>query len=168
MRRRNLSGFVLLAFTSLLIVSACKSKKKVAAITNPNVVTEKTKPSQEHSLSQKDLKGKEAVEQAKLDAMKSDTYKARLTQYFDEIAASGNITSANNSINEALGLFASPGTPVLVVISEEGGQKDYDRPTTIRAYLNYVKDQKKNNNRVESIKMDDSGKITEVELRKLN
>jgi hypothetical protein len=33
-------------------------------------------------------------------------------------------------------MFASPETPVLIVISESHGQKDYDRPTTIKDYFN--------------------------------
>ena len=68
---------------------------------------------------------------------------ARLNTYFASIANSSNATSANKSITEALAMFASPSTPVLIVISEEDGQKDYDRPTTIEKYLNYLKDQKR-------------------------
>jgi hypothetical protein len=90
----------------------------------------------------------------------------KLGQYFEAIASSGSLTSANTSISEALSMFASPDTPVLIVISEQNGQKDYDRPTTISAYLNYLKDQKKNANKVEKLQFDNSGKITEVELRK--
>jgi hypothetical protein len=92
--------------------------------------------------------------------------KAKLNQYFQSIAGSGNAASANGSINEALALFASPDTPVLIVISEEGSQKDYDRPTTIRQYLNYLKDTKNNSNTISDLQFDNSGKITEVELRK--
>jgi len=55
---------------------------------------------------------------------------------------------------------------VLIVISEENGQKDYDRPTTIRDYLNYLKDQKKNFNKISNIQFDGSGRITELELTK--
>ena len=92
--------------------------------------------------------------------------KERLVQYFAAIANSGSMASANSSIEEALALFASPQTPVLIVISESGGQKDYDRPTTIKDYLNYLKDQKKNINKISNLQFDSSGKITEVELKK--
>ena len=81
-------------------------------------------------------------------------------------AAAQGGTNAINQINEALSLFASPDTPVLIVISESGGQKDYDRPTTIKNYLNYLKDQKKNINKISDVKYDGSGKITELELKK--
>ena len=98
--------------------------------------------------------------------MLANAPKAKLNQYFESIARSSNVASANSSINEALALFASPETPVLIVISEENGQKDYDRPTTIRQYLNYLKDTKNNANTISNLQYDNSGKITEVELRK--
>jgi hypothetical protein len=157
---RNEFRLVLLAFTLLAAAAGCKSSKKTAAITNaaPEKKTEtKVTPSRS-----------DAEEQAKLDAMKESTYKGKLMQYFDAIANAGNVTSANTNIDEALTLFASSQAPVLIVISQEGGDKDYDRPTTIRSYLNYLKDQKKNINKIESVKLDEFGKITEVELRKTN
>ena len=100
--------------------------------------------------------------------MKENAPKVKLSEYFDAIANADNVASANSSINEALALFASSEAPVLVVISEEGGKKDYDRPTTIKAYLNYLKDQKKNINYIDNLQVDASGKITEVELKKNN
>jgi len=69
-------------------------------------------------------------------------------------------------INDALKLFASPDSPVLVIISKAGGTVDYDRPTTILNYLNYLKDTKNNINTIENIKYNGSGKITELELMK--
>lgn len=152
---------VLLASTLLVFAAGCKSHKKAATITN--VPTEKPKVQDETK-----LQPKEADEEAKLLAMKEDTYKGRLNQYFDAIANANNVTAANTSIDEALYMFSSPQTPVMIVISEEGNQKDYDRPTSIRAYLNYLKDQKKNINQIAHLKMDEAGKITEVELRKGN
>ena len=92
----------------------------------------------------------------------------KLEQYFTSIASSPSTSAANSSINEALTLFASGETPVLIVISEEGGQKDYDKPTTIKAYLNYLKDQRKNPNRVGNVQFNDAGRIKELELLKEN
>ena len=43
---------------------------------------------------------------------------------------------------------------------------DYDRPTTINQYLEHLKDQKKNINRVHNIEYDTKGKIVELELIK--
>ena len=93
---------------------------------------------------------------------------AKLEQYFGAISNSSNAASANSSINEALALFTSDQTPVLIVIHESAGQKDYDRPTTIKDYLNYLKDQKKQADKIGNLQFDNSGKITEVELIKRN
>ncbi|CAN5117806.1 hypothetical protein BH09BAC3_BH09BAC3_29360 [soil metagenome] len=107
----------------------------------------------------------EAVAKREADA-KASTPKAKLGQYFNAISAAPNVTAANSNINEALAMFTSGDTPVLIIISGEGAQKDYDKPTTISTYLNYLKDQKKNINRIENLVFDNYGKISEVELRK--
>lgn len=160
---------IMLAFVLILCASGCKSKKKAAEA----AAAERARMEQEANLKrqqEEEARRKEAEEQARRDAeanaSKASEPRARLVQYFDAIANSGSITSANSSISEALSLFASPDTPVLIVISESGGMKDYDKPTTIINYLNYLKDQKKNSNKVSDLKFDNSGKIIEVELRK--
>lgn len=91
---------------------------------------------------------------------------AQLDKYFREIANAGTVDYANQKITEALKLFASPQTPVLIIISTSGGIIDYDRPTTIIKYLNYLKDQKKSINAIENLQEDDNGKIVELELIK--
>jgi len=155
--------------------AGCKSKKK--AMEANRLAAEKAKLEQEAALKkqreEEDRKMREAEEQARREEaasrMKEEAKgpSAKLDQYFSSIASANNPASANTTINEALALFASPNTPVLIVISESGGQKDYDRPTTIKDYLNYVKDQKKNANKISNLQFDNSGKITEVELSKL-
>lgn len=92
--------------------------------------------------------------------------KNRLGQQFTQIARAGNVNMANASIQQAIGMFSSPSTPVLVVISEENGKKDYDRPTTIEKYLNYIKDQRRNPNQISHIETNGAGKITQLELTK--
>lgn len=117
---------------------------------------------------EEERKRREAEEQAKRDAeaAANNEPSKRLDLYFNAISNAANANSANNSINEALTLFASPQTPVLIVIHEADGEKDYDRPTTIIDYLNYLKDQKKNSNKIGNLLFDSSGRITEVELIK--
>jgi len=170
---QNSSKLVLLVFILSMIVLGCKSAKKTAAA---NAANEKAKMEHEATLrkQKEDELKKKAEENAKRNAqsaitvMKENAPKVKLSEYFDAIANADNVASANSSINEALALFASSEAPVLVVISEEGGKKDYDRPTTIKAYLNYLKDQKKNINYIDNLQVDASGKITEVELKKNN
>lgn len=86
--------------------------------------------------------------------------------HFLSIAGAPDVYTANERISKALTLFATPDVPVLIIISQAGGFNDYDRPTTIQKYLNYLKDQKVYNNRVENVKYDDNNKIVELELIK--
>lgn len=158
--KSHFSKTVLLAFILLLFVAGCKSHKNVATVTNP--VSEKPKPEEPK------VKAKAADEGVKSSITGEETDKGKLDQYFTAIANAPDVTTANNNIAEALNMFNSPQAPVLIVVSEENGSKDYDRPTSIQAYLNYVKDQKKNSNKIEYVKRDQAGKITEIELRKTN
>jgi hypothetical protein len=89
-----------------------------------------------------------------------------LEKNFASICSASSVTQANRIINETLNLFESNNVPVLIIISQAGGFNDYDRPTTIENYLNYIKDQKVNRNKVYNLKTNDNGKITEVELIK--
>lgn len=89
-----------------------------------------------------------------------------LESQFMAIAGAPDMAAANDKIARTISLFASPDAPVLIIISQDGGFNDYDRPTTIGKYLDYLKDQKVYNNRVEQVKYDSNGKITELELIK--
>ena len=89
-----------------------------------------------------------------------------LEKNFTSIVNASNVNQANRIINETLQLFESNNVPVLIIISQAGGFNDYDRPTTIVDYLNYLKDQKVNRNRVSDLKFNSNGKINEVELIK--
>lgn len=161
------AGIILIILAA--VASGCKSKKKAreAAAAAEKARVEQAEAALRKEKEAEEQRRREAEEQTRREAeARANEPRARLSSYFDAIANSGNVTSANNSINEALTLFASPDTPVLIVISESNGQKDYDRPTTIRDYLNYLKDQKKNINKISDVQFDSSGKITELELTK--
>lgn len=101
-----------------------------------------------------------------LPAPTEGTTDAKVQNAFSDIARSGSESDANFKIREALGMFASPQTPVLIIISETGGQKDYDEPTTIQKYLNYLKDTKNEPADIYNLEYDANGKIKEVELKK--
>jgi hypothetical protein len=98
-------------------------------------------------------------------AKKKET-EAMVTDYFASIATATSVSQANMQIAEALKLFSSPDVPVLIVIAKSGEQVDYDRPTTIKNYLNYLKDTKNNINKVGKVTYDSNGKIREMELIK--
>jgi len=89
-----------------------------------------------------------------------------LKSYFGKIANASNETEANGYIDNALEMFTSPKSTVLIIIAEDAHMKDYDKPTNITKYLNYLKDTKNNNNSVEEIKWDANKKIKTLILRK--
>ena len=87
-----------------------------------------------------------------------------LDNSFNAIANAVSYDAANRTIDETLRQFASPDALVLIIISQEGGVNDYDRPTTISRFLEYLKDKKQYKYKVETLKRDSLGKITELEL----
>ena len=111
---------------------------------------------------------KEAIrrKQEEENRKKLEASSMSLDDYFALIAGAASVDKANQKINEALKLFGSPDTPVLIIISEEGDIVDYDKPTTAKKYLEYLKDQKKNLNEIGNIEYDDNGKIKLLELIK--
>ncbi len=173
---RNSSKLIVVTFV-LISAFSCQSKKKAMQASN---AAEKARIEREAAekkadaaaaelaarKAEEDKAKREAEQRLKESESKASTPAIKLGQYFSAISSSTNAASANTSINEALTLFASPETLVLIVISDSGGMKDYDKPTTIKDYLNYLKDQKKNINSVSSLKTDNAGKITELELKK--
>ncbi|RLD77375.1 MAG: hypothetical protein DRJ15_13665 [Bacteroidetes bacterium] len=97
---------------------------------------------------------------------KTEATSLSLADYFALVAGASSVENANMKINEALKLFATPETPVLIIISKEGDIVDYDRPTTAKKYFEYLKDQKKNLNEIDNIEYDNNGKIKLLELNK--
>ncbi len=89
-----------------------------------------------------------------------------LNNLFRNVASARSNSDANSQIRNALDMFASSETPVLIIISQSGGQTDYDEPTTINKYLNYLKDTKNSPDEVYNMVFDANGKIKELELIK--
>lgn len=89
-----------------------------------------------------------------------------INQALDAVGNASDISTANMKIREALMNFAGDDVPVLILISKEGEDSDYDKPTTIRKYLEFLKDQKKSPNKVLNAVFDANGKIKELELIK--
>ena len=92
---------------------------------------------------------------------------AVLNNQFKAIADAQGFDQANQQIDLALQQFASPDVPVLIIISQVNGENDYDRPTTAKQFLELLKDTKKYNYKVETVKRDSLGKITEIEFLKI-
>ena len=109
---------------------------------------------------------KEEEERINTQQQEQQAADAILGKNFNSIANAGSVSQANRIINETLGLFESPNVPVLIIIKQNAGFNDYDRPTTIENYLNYLKDQKKATEKVFDLKYNANGKINELELIK--
>ena len=120
----------------------------------------------EKKLARERAQKEEEERRAKEERDKANATDAVLGRNFVSIANASSVSQANRVISETLGLFESPDVPVLIIIKQNAGYNDYDRPTTIENYLNYVKDQKKATEKVYEIKYNDQGKINELELIK--
>ncbi|PZV76676.1 hypothetical protein CLV31_1241 [Algoriphagus aquaeductus] len=147
----SLRKTMFVALIAMMAMGACKSKKKAVAPAPAPAPKE------------------EVVQQAPPPppARSAEEVAAeRLENIFNSVTNASSVNSANQSIQEALAMFSNQETPVLIVIHEENGIKDYDEPTTIKKYLEYLKDTKKNLNYISDIRMDASGKVSELELRR--
>ena len=120
----------------------------------------------EKKLARERTQKEEEERRAAAEREKAKTMDVMLNDSFNGIIRAGSISQANRTINETLGLFESPNVPVLIIISQSQGVNDYDRPTTIENYLNYLKDQKKLTEKINNIKYNSNGKINELELIK--
>lgn len=96
----------------------------------------------------------------------SPALEEQLTDLFGKIAGTNSSAAANNLIDEGLAMFSSPQVPVLIIISKAGDLKDYEEPTTIQQYFNYLKDHQKSPDVVYNLEKDVDGKISELELIK--
>ncbi len=89
-----------------------------------------------------------------------------LVSYFNKIANASDETTANGYIADALKMFTSDKSTVLIIIAQDEHMKDYDKPTNITKYLNYLKDTKNNSNSIDEIKWDANKKIKTLILKK--
>ncbi len=147
-------------------MSADERQKRIDAIKamNINDATVKDLIAQaEQSVREQRIREEEERRRKEADAA-ADKKSMTIKDFFSEIANASDVNAANASIQKALQLFTSPQAPVLIIIADEGGEKDYDEPTTAEKYLNFVKDQKKMNHKVVSIGTDENGKIKLLEL----
>lgn len=142
---------LIIALVAMLAMGACKSKKKAAQQAPPPAPVEQV---EQPAPAPTPVSSAEEVAAEKLE------------NYFNSVAAAGNASMANQTIQETLAMFSNQETPVLIVIHEENGIKDYDEPSTIKKYLEYLKDTKKNLNYISDIRLDANGKVSELELRR--
>ena len=105
-------------------------------------------------------------EQKKKTAEHEASFEVRFPKNLDELSVAATLVASDKLIAETLTYFSSPDALVLIIVSKEDGYVDYDEPTTIKKYLEYIKDQKVSKNKVDKVVLDDNGKIKELELIK--
>lgn len=156
---------------ALLSMHACKNKKKLTEVTDTEAAKEQVGEqiaeikAAEQSNEQKSNPISEP-KKATAPAAKVLTKSEQLGVYMKDMAQAGNLQAANMTKDKALQMFSSPNAPVLIAIYQNGQEVDYDEPTTISKYLDYLKDTKSKPALVEEMVMDDAGKIKELVLRK--
>jgi len=143
----------------VLMTASCKSKKAVADLQPP--------PPEPEVVTQPEPKPEPVKVTPKVDTPSpKEVLSNRLNSYFSGIANASSITAANNNINEATRLFSNADAPVLIIFYAANGTEDFDEPTTISKYLNYLKDQGKNPHKVKEMVLDAQGRVKELVLVK--
>lgn len=138
-----------LAFLSFGV--ACKSSKKMI---------DKTKDDSSQSTKVDPRKQAEELQRKLKEAMPNE-----LSGLFNELATETNNERASQKIEMSLEMFSSPDAIVLLIINKSEGMVDYEKPTTIKHYLEYIKDTHKSLYKVDKIVWDGT-KIQELELLK--
>jgi hypothetical protein len=124
------------------------------------------------NLGNKDINDLISKVEQKIDGMrnkKNVPLKNQIENAFQGIAdasRSGNASQVMSLTRNTLQLFSSEDATVLIIISKEGSIVDYDKPTTIKRYLEFVRDQKASRNEVDTYQLDREGKIKELDLIK--
>ena len=164
---KNKIPLVLLALVIVLFTMSCASTVKTTASTNVGKAA--TESDKQREAARRRIQTEESMKRdaaLTMKIMKDNAPKVRLNEYFNAVAYAADALSAYNSMTKALVMFAFSETLVLTVIGEQNGKKQYGQPTTITAYFNYLKDAKVNIDDILNLKMDNRGRIIEVELKR--
>ncbi|MDW3210659.1 MAG: nucleoid-structuring protein H-NS [Reichenbachiella sp.] len=151
---------VALVVALMIGTSSCKTKKNLAQVTP----VEEVEPVEDEVVEELEEVTEEVVEERVPEKILSKEQK--LNNYFSAVSGASSTSVANNNIDQALGMFSNPDAPVLIVIYNDGANPDYDEPTTISKYLNYLKDTKTKAATVEEVVYDSQGRIKELVLKK--
>ena len=155
--KRKVSTYLAIIIIGIVVISGCKSSKKVADTADTSTEV-KDVPPPPPPVKEPETEVEKNPEELSLEN--------KLENYFQEIADASDADLANRNIGNALKYFESKDAPVFIVFYKADGNKDYDKPTTIDKYLNYIKDQKKNPNKIDKLIFNDQGQIAEIELTK--
>ncbi len=158
------SMLVVIVLATAIGFSSCKGKKKLSEITDTE---EAMQEELEPPVSEPVEEEPEVVENPeKRVAVYEPTMSERLDNQFVAIANASSTTVANQRISETIRMFSNGNAPVLIIFYRSDGVEDYDEPTTISKYLNYLKDTGNSTAIVEEMVMDDYGRIKELVLKR--
>lgn len=155
---KNVLKSAMLFSLMLIFFASCKSQKAVVDTEpeQPEVVEPEPEPQPEP----------EPEEPKDVRSAPEPTLDNKLNNYFAAISGASSTSTANSNIQEALRLFDSGSAPVLIIIYAADGTEDFDEPTDITKYLNYIKDTGNNVHRVKEVVKAPNGKIKELVLVK--
>lgn len=162
---------VLLVSVLVLFIQGCGTSLKMTATADAGkgITGREAIPAKELEAAKRKTQTEESMKRdavITLKIMRENAPKVRLNEYFNAVAYADDALSAYNNITKGLAMFDTPEAPVLMVTGEGNGRKIYGQPSTIRAYFNYLKDAKANIDDILNLKVDNRGKVIEVELRK--
>ncbi len=136
--------------------------KEVTKEVEPIPVIPETPTAEEEEIINEDFQKMAKEKELALEAEQLEE-KKQLNRIFNEFTL-----NPNADVESILEYFANEDVPVLIKISEAEGEAQYDKPTTIRKYLEYLKDQSKNLNYIEKISFDNNNQVTELVLARTN
>ena len=150
--KRKVSTYLAIIIIGIVVISGCKSSKKVADTADTSTEVKDVPPPPP------------PVKEPETEVEKNP--EEWEDKFLRVLVNASDADLANRNIGNALKYFESKDAPVFIVFYKADGNKDYDKPTTIDKYLNYIKDQKKNPNKIDKLIFNDQGQIAEIELTK--
>ena len=112
-----------------------------------------------------ELKVKAEVERKRIKLEKDKTdNKQVLIQKLESLF--NELSKGKDKKSELVALCSSSDVPVLIIINDKNGKKDYDQPSTIKKYAEYLMDTKNFNTKIKDIKVDNYQKISKLVLIK--
>ncbi len=161
--KKNFYFFILFIF---MFLSACKSSKNMSLDNKQKSKIDKKEVilnDKKKEISKKNDEEAKAKERSALKLQKEN--KDKMIKKLD--TEFSNTAKGVDNFNKVLSLCSYSEIPVLTVIfNKNKKKKDFDRPTSLKRYLEYLKDTKNYNVKVNDIFTDESGKITKIELIK--
>lgn len=170
MKSKILSTGSILVFIMLMTLISCKSSKTA---TDQDSMEEQVENGEAQRQAEAEERARREREESERKAVEAEEQAQRekknmVSNQLSRIYNASSESTAQSAIDEMLNMFVSNDVPVLVIIYENKDENvvDYDEPTTIGKYLEYLKIMNSKPGMVEEVQYNDAGKITELVLKK--